>query len=233
MIETLDDELVVYEATTGRAHRLDPQAARVWRAADGHRTAVEIAAVAGIDIAPVHAALDQLDAGGLLEPGAGTSRRAMLKRSAAFGASALVAVPVVETVLIPTAAAHASTPGGSTGTGSTGSGNGSVVVSVVLESFLNGAVKSYGVFVDGVRIAPGAPYPVMLGGGTLYVTPHVNAFNSAIPVVDYVIVQNSSTTVAYTVTHTNQTVQSLSTYSGNGPYPEVDAGLADFTITVA
>lgn len=108
IIEELGDGIVVYDRDTGEAHSLDAHAASVWRAADGRRELSEIARVSNLEEPTVLAALDQLQAHGLLN-GSGVSRRAMLRRSAKFGAAAVAAAPLVETVLIPTAAAHAST----------------------------------------------------------------------------------------------------------------------------
>lgn len=108
VFEQLEDGAVIYDAQTKQAHSLDPLATRVLNAADGEHTPAEIAAGLGLDEATVHAALDQLTARGLLLPAAGVSRRAILKRAAVVGAVAAAAAPVIETVVIPTAAAHAS-----------------------------------------------------------------------------------------------------------------------------
>jgi len=115
VFELLEDGAVIYDSDTKRAHSLDPLATRVLHAADGEHTPAEIAAELGLDEASVHAALDQLTARGLLLPAAGVSRRAIFKRAAVVGAVAAAAAPVIETVVIPTAAAHASTPGNTGG----------------------------------------------------------------------------------------------------------------------
>lgn len=108
VFEQLEDGAVIYDTQTRQAHSLDPLATGVLNAADGEHTPAEIAAEIGLDEATVHAALDQLNARGLLLPASGVSRRAMLKRAAVVGAVAAAAAPVIETVVIPTAAAHAS-----------------------------------------------------------------------------------------------------------------------------
>jgi hypothetical protein len=76
----LDDDIVVYEAEAGTAHRLNRVLARVWQAADGTRTIAELAILAGVRERTVLAGLAQLHAAGLLEAGAQTRRRWPLAR---------------------------------------------------------------------------------------------------------------------------------------------------------
>jgi hypothetical protein len=73
--QPLDDDIVVYEAQAGTAHRLDRVLARVWQAADGSRTITELAMLAGVRERTVLAGLAQLQAAGLLEAGAQIRRR--------------------------------------------------------------------------------------------------------------------------------------------------------------
>lgn len=63
----------------------------------------------------------------------------MLKRAAVVGAAATAAAPLIETVIIPTAAAHASTPGtaGSGSGGGSGSGNTPPAVQIELTGTLS------------------------------------------------------------------------------------------------
>jgi hypothetical protein len=110
VVEELDDGLVVYDSSRNHAHSLDAPATRVWRLADGTRTVGEIAFAAGLDHAATEAALDRLQDENLLLEDPALSRRKLLKRTAAIGAGALAAAPLIETVIIPTAAAHASVP---------------------------------------------------------------------------------------------------------------------------
>lgn len=124
-VEELDEGLVIYDGAAGRAHSLAAEVARVWRTVDGSRTLDEIALVAGVLRADAIAALDEFDRRGLLEPTPGLSRRAAVKRAALLSAAAVGTAPVIETVLIPVAAAHASTP---TGTGGGGTGGGPTFV---------------------------------------------------------------------------------------------------------
>ncbi len=109
VFEQLDDGAVIYDTETKQAHSLDPIATSVLHAADGEHTPAEIAGRVALDEATVDAVLAQLGARGLLVPATGLSRRAMLKRAGVVGAVAAIAAPVIETVVIPTAAAHAST----------------------------------------------------------------------------------------------------------------------------
>ena len=74
----LDDDLVVYEADAGTAHRLDRVVAQIWQAADGTRTLTELASLAGVRERTVIAGLAQLQAVGLLEVGARMRRRWLL-----------------------------------------------------------------------------------------------------------------------------------------------------------
>jgi hypothetical protein len=109
LVEELGDGVVIYDSATHEAHSLDGAATRVWRAADGTRTLEEIAEIAGLDEFGTVAALEELTARGLMaEQQPAISRRKMLRRGALVGA-VVAAVPVIETVVIPTAAAHAST----------------------------------------------------------------------------------------------------------------------------
>jgi hypothetical protein len=109
IIEELDRGMVVYDSLTQEAHALDPMATSVWRAADGQKTTRQLAEATGLEQAAVVATLDQLRERGLFTDGASVSRRSMLRRSATFGAAAIAAAPLIETIVIPTAAAHAST----------------------------------------------------------------------------------------------------------------------------
>ena len=122
IVEELGDGAVIYDATAGRAHALDRAALAVWRAADGARDLDAIAAAAEVTREHARLALDDLAQRGLLESAPGVSRRAAVKRAALLGAAAVGAAPVIETVLIPVAAAHASTTANGAGGGSGGGG---------------------------------------------------------------------------------------------------------------
>jgi outer membrane biosynthesis protein TonB len=106
--ERLDDGLVIYDRLSDQAHSLDAAAAALWSLADGTRTVRQIAHAAGIDELVAQAAIDRLAERGLLLRAPGVSRRSVLRRAAGIGAGALAAAPVIETLVIPVAAAHAS-----------------------------------------------------------------------------------------------------------------------------
>jgi Coenzyme PQQ synthesis protein D (PqqD) len=109
LVERLEDGLVIFDTETDQAHSLNATAAAVLTAADGTRTVPEIAEAAGLEETAALAALQQLGGRGLLDGPMPVSRRSMLRRTALVGA-VIAAVPVIETVVIPTAVAHASTP---------------------------------------------------------------------------------------------------------------------------
>ena len=97
------EELVVYDRTNDRAHRLNATAARVWRSLDGSRTVADLAALIGTDQKVVDLALGQLSAAKLLVGEAvPVSRRRALGRVAGLAAAGL-ALPVVATITAPAA----------------------------------------------------------------------------------------------------------------------------------
>jgi len=114
IIQELPDEVLVYDLETDRAHCLNQTAAFVWQRCNGHTTAVEIARLLGkragakIDERIVWLALDQLGENELLArrpiaPAAlaGLDRRQMMRT---LGLAAIVAVPVVTSIIAPTPA---------------------------------------------------------------------------------------------------------------------------------
>jgi Coenzyme PQQ synthesis protein D (PqqD) len=117
VIRELPEELLVYDSETHEAHCLNETAAAVWKLCDGETSVPEIAsklsATAGteIDEDVVWLALEDLWKRDLLvgEPApddeAAMSRSQLLRRS---GIAAAIAVPVVMSVVAPTAA-HAAT----------------------------------------------------------------------------------------------------------------------------
>lgn len=115
--QVLDDELLVYDLDRHQAHCLNRAAAHVWNCCNGIRTTSEIAA--GLprgaelpaDESIVWLALKQLSTAGLLEERMNRpwlnqleSRREVLKRIKI----AAIALPLVATILAPTAANAAS-----------------------------------------------------------------------------------------------------------------------------
>lgn len=113
--QVVDDELVVYHLDNEQVHLLNRTTAAVWRHCDGTNSVAALADAVGRDLGTtvdddiVWAALAELDRAGLLDqplrPGATSISRRQLVKRLALGA---VAVPVVTSILAPTAAAAAS-----------------------------------------------------------------------------------------------------------------------------
>jgi hypothetical protein len=114
VIERLAEEVLVYDTDRDRAHCLNETAAFVWQRCDGRTTTTEIARLLGkqvnatVDEKLVWLALDQLGVNHLLAnrlaaPAsfAGLNRREMVR---ALGLAAAVAIPVVTSIVAPTAA---------------------------------------------------------------------------------------------------------------------------------
>lgn len=114
VVDDLPDEVLVYDRDRHKAHCLNQTAGLVWRSCDGKSTAEQIAArLSAQHQTPfneqlVWLALDQLQKIDLLEqpvmmppPLAGMSRRRMVR---ALGLAAAVAVPLVTSIVAPTAA---------------------------------------------------------------------------------------------------------------------------------
>lgn len=84
--QPLDEDIVVYEAATGTAHRLDAATAKVWQMADGSRSVRELARGAGLTERAVLGALVKLRSAGLLAPAPVVTRRWLPRRGAVAGA---------------------------------------------------------------------------------------------------------------------------------------------------
>ncbi len=115
IVEELPDEVLVYDVKRHQAHCLNQTAAVVWKRCDGRSTVPEITkslerelkAPVGEDV--VWLALDRLEKNHLLDgPAAvrtgGISRRQAMK----LGLAAVVALPLVMSIVSPTAAQTAS-----------------------------------------------------------------------------------------------------------------------------
>jgi hypothetical protein len=113
VIDDVPDEVLVYDLDRQTAHCLNRTAALVWRSCDGKTSAPEIARrLKGALDAPcneelVWMALDQLDRLHLLEQSGSVpaqfsrlSRRQLIRN---FGLAAAVALPVVTSIVAPTA----------------------------------------------------------------------------------------------------------------------------------
>ena len=113
IVDDLPDEVLVYDLDRHKAHCLNRTAALIWQQCDGKTSTKEIAHRLQIELDQpfneelVWVALRQLDKNHLLEEPialppklAGLSRREMVR---ALGLAAVVAVPVVTSIVAPTA----------------------------------------------------------------------------------------------------------------------------------
>lgn len=115
VVEQLSDEVLVYDLDGHQAHCLNQTAALVWEHCDGKTTVPEIARLIGreskspVDEEVAWLALDQLGKARLLSDrvtrpsgAARMSRRTVMRR---IGLASAVALPVVTSILAPTAEA--------------------------------------------------------------------------------------------------------------------------------
>jgi Coenzyme PQQ synthesis protein D (PqqD) len=113
VVKGLDDEVLVYDLERDKAHSLNSSAAFIWKKCNGRRTVGEVAEAVSrefkvpADEQTVWLALDQLSKFNLLEVKiarpAGVpnlSRRQMMR----IGAAAAFALPVIVSIVAPTAA---------------------------------------------------------------------------------------------------------------------------------
>lgn len=120
VVQDLPDEVLVYDLKSHKAHCLNTTAAFIWKHCDGQTTADEIAKMmqqewqTPVTEDAVWFALNKLSKAELLqerivlpEAKAGMSRRSAVRR---LGFGALLAVPVVMSIVTPTPAAAASVP---------------------------------------------------------------------------------------------------------------------------
>jgi Coenzyme PQQ synthesis protein D (PqqD) len=122
LAEEVDDELVVYDRETHRAHRLNRTARSVWQACDGQTTVGELSTrlqdeleLTTADEDLVWLTLRDLEQAKLLEESQtpppnldGISRRQLVHRLGLAGGLAAV-LPAVQSILVPTPA-QATTP---------------------------------------------------------------------------------------------------------------------------
>jgi hypothetical protein len=112
VINELPEELVIYDTESHKAHCLNRTAALVWKRCDGKTSPAKIAQLLERELkAPVNEdlvlyALEQLGKDQLLTerfmrpvPGAQLSRRELVRR---LGLAAVVAVPLITTMVAPT-----------------------------------------------------------------------------------------------------------------------------------
>jgi hypothetical protein len=120
VVQELPEEMLVYDLDRHKAHCLNRTAALVWRHCDGQTTVAELATLlrkelkVPVDEAVVWLALERLGRAHLLQervkpaPGAARlSRREVMQKLALVGGLSLL-VPVVSSIVAPTAAQAAS-----------------------------------------------------------------------------------------------------------------------------
>jgi hypothetical protein len=120
IVETVEDELLVYDRVNQRAHCLSATAARVWKACDGSNDLTAISAHLSLPLELVREAVEELAASELLDQGLelvtvgsgngngrAITRRELAARSAKVGAAA-ASVPLIVSLAVPTPAAAAS-----------------------------------------------------------------------------------------------------------------------------
>ena len=113
IIREVDSEILIYDQASDKAHCLNETASQIWRYCDGKTTVLDACSGLSrhfgttINENVVWYAVDQLSKDNLLEIGTtpgipltllGMSRRQMVRT---FGLAALVAVPVVSSILAP------------------------------------------------------------------------------------------------------------------------------------
>ena len=117
IVEELDGDLVIYDTERNKAHALNPLAARIWKHCDGERTVTDLAGLFAADTSDdaVVNCLSQLVRLHLLNSGSlGTgdgmvlSRRHLLRKVAIGAAAAAVVLPMVTSIVAPSAQAAAS-----------------------------------------------------------------------------------------------------------------------------
>ncbi|HMT08187.1 MAG TPA: PqqD family protein [Pyrinomonadaceae bacterium] len=112
VVQEMDNEVLVYDLDSNKAHCLNDSAAFVWRSCDGTNSVADIVkefeknSKGKVSEDFVWLAIDQLNENGLLtsgvtKPFAGQSRREVLKK---IGLASLVALPVVASLVTPQSA---------------------------------------------------------------------------------------------------------------------------------
>lgn len=119
VIQEMPDEVLVFDTETNKAHCLNETAAFVWKACDGTNSVAEITKLFGnqsgksVDENLVWLAIDQLNENNLLAQELkanfnGQSRREVIKK---IGLAAVIALPIVSSLVAPSAALAASCSG--------------------------------------------------------------------------------------------------------------------------
>src|SRR5215813_10186315 len=116
VVQEVSDEVLVYDLKRQKAHYLNKTAALIWNQCDGQKTVAEIATLLQQQTGmPVNAdvvwyGLDKLSQANLLEkrmssPVTGVTRRTLMRQ---LGQGALLAIPVIGSLVAPVAAQQAS-----------------------------------------------------------------------------------------------------------------------------
>jgi hypothetical protein len=115
IIQEVDGEILIYDQNTNKAYCLNQTAAKVWKYCDGETTLAEACEALSCDLDTavdeklVWYAVDQFSKDNLLEKGieqpafiiAGMNRRQMVRT---LGLAAVIAVPLVTSIVAPTPA---------------------------------------------------------------------------------------------------------------------------------
>jgi len=117
IIEQVGDETLVYDLRNDRAHCLNPSAALVWELADGQTDTEAITEEVREKFGPetdpiiIDYALTRLGRAHLLEAQAGAARSGLTRRDVVrrLGRAAAISLPLVTSILAPTAARAQST----------------------------------------------------------------------------------------------------------------------------
>lgn len=119
VIQDMPDEVLVFDTQTNKAHCLNETAAFVWKACDGKKSVAEITKLFGDESGKavsedlVWLAIDQLNENNLLAADLkadfkGETRRSVIKK---IGLAAVIALPLVSSLVAPTAALAVSCSG--------------------------------------------------------------------------------------------------------------------------
>jgi len=129
VIQEMPDEVLVFDLETNKAHCLNETAAFVWKACDGANSVADITKLFGnqsgkpVDETLVWLAIDQLNENNLLAEELkanfdGQTRRQVIKK---IGLAAVIALPIVTSLVAPNAALAGVCTGAANGTACTNS----------------------------------------------------------------------------------------------------------------
>jgi phospholipase C len=106
--EELDGQLLLYDRESSVAHALDRQASALWRACDGDSDVAALAVRCNMSQENVRLTLARLEELGLLavapDEQSGETRRSALRKMTLAGVGLSAGIPMISSVLIPTAA---------------------------------------------------------------------------------------------------------------------------------